>query len=267
MVRIFLDKTQMKNIKVKTKFDGIDRRHLVKTDRKRLQQVLLNLLANAVKFTERNGNIFIQVKASSATCLQISVTDSGEGIAANERERLYKLFGNQKPNHNVEGIGLGLVISKKIVKCFDGCIDFISEGEGTTFFYTFKTEDISEIDRNNYISENENSVFNDQVKIKKVRKKKDSSSSTCSKKIMIVDDEEFCLTSVKVLLKKSGINTDEVDFCITGQEALTKVKEKYDQGGTYKLILTDFMMPIMNGIESTKLIRQFLDEKKIPIED
>ena len=83
-----------------------------------------------------------------------------------------------------------------------------------------------------------------------------------------MDDEEFCLASVKVLLKKSGIDTkNNVHYCITGQEAVKKVKEHYANGGTYKLILTDFMMPVMGGIEATKLIRDFLtEEMKIPLE-
>lgn len=70
-------------------------------------------------------------------------------------------------------------------------------------------------------------------------------------RIMVVDDEEFCLESVRVLLQKAGVEMTKVDFCITGQEALNKVQKEYKNGGSYKLILTDFMMPVMNGIIST----------------
>jgi CheY-like chemotaxis protein len=78
---------------------------------------------------------------------------------------------------------------------------------------------------------------------------------------MVVDDEEFCLESLRVLLEKAGIDLSRVDFCITGQEAFNKVKSEYKKGGTYRLILTDFMMPVMNGIMSTAKIRKFLKEE------
>lgn len=69
---------------------------------------------------------------------------------------------------------------------------------------------------------------------------------------MVIDDEEFCLESIKVMLKKAGIDTDnQVDFCITGKEGLKILKHRYRSGFSYDLILTDFMMPVMNGIEST----------------
>jgi CheY-like chemotaxis protein len=85
---------------------------------------------------------------------------------------------------------------------------------------------------------------------------------------MVVDDEEFCLESLKVLLLKADIDLNKVDFCITGQEALNKIQKEYKNGGSYKLILTDFMMPVMNGIICTTNIRKFLkEEMNIPIEE
>ena len=87
-------------------------------------------------------------------------------------------------------------------------------------------------------------------------------------RIMVVDDEEFCLESLRVLLQKAGVDMEKVDFCITGQEALTKIQSQYKKGGSYKLVLTDFMMPVMNGIMSAANIRKWLkDEMKIPRED
>ena len=77
-------------------------------------------------------------------------------------------------------------------------------------------------------------------------------------RILVADDEEFCLASMKALLCKAGIDTDcQVDFCITGKEAVNKVKEIYGLGAKYKLILTDFNMPVMNGIEATSKIKTF----------
>ena len=76
---------------------------------------------------------------------------------------------------------------------------------------------------------------------------------------MVIDDEEFCISAMRALLGIMKIDTKyHVDFCINGEEAVNKVKESYSAGMTYKLILTDFKMPIMDGIDATKSIRKYL---------
>ena len=69
---------------------------------------------------------------------------------------------------------------------------------------------------------------------------------------MVVDDEEFCISIMKQNLKCAGVDDSRIDYCITGKEALTLTKESHMTGITYGLIITDFSMPIMNGIESTR---------------
>lgn len=121
---------------------------MVKTDVRRIQQVILNLLTNAVKFTEREGEIKVMVDLITTetrkTSLRISVTDNGLGIKEENQSKLFRMFGTFKDtskNVNVQGIGLGLFICKLIVQKFNGMIDFVSkEGEGTTFFFTFEVE-------------------------------------------------------------------------------------------------------------------------------
>jgi len=77
-------------------------------------------------------------------------------------------------------------------------------------------------------------------------------------RIMVVDDEEFCMATMRHLLNSMGIDADNlVDFCINGREALNTVQDAMKFGITYKLILTDFSMPEMDGVESTSLIRDF----------
>ena len=78
---------------------------------------------------------------------------------------------------------------------------------------------------------------------------------------MVVDDEEFCIAAMKGMLKSSGIEISyHVDFCISGKEAIEKFIESYKMGCSYRLIFTDFQMPIMNGIDSTKRMRSFLTD-------
>jgi len=77
-----------------------------------------------------------------------------------------------------------------------------------------------------------------------------------------VDDEEFCISAMRAILKDQGIDTDfQVDFCIHGKEALETVKKIYGANMRYSLILTDFSMPVMDGIEAVSKIRKFLKPK------
>ena len=80
---------------------------------------------------------------------------------------------------------------------------------------------------------------------------------------MVIDDEEFCLSATKALLNMHGIDIDHhVDFCIDGQEALDTFIKSYEYGIRYKLILTDFKMPQMDGIEVTKRVHRYLSTVK-----
>ena len=79
---------------------------------------------------------------------------------------------------------------------------------------------------------------------------------------MVLDDEEFCLSAMKAMLQILQIDVEHhVDFCIDGREAINKVKENYENGIKYKIIFTDFKMPIMDGIEATKCIRAMLTDQ------
>jgi len=144
---IMMDKMEMKAIDMQHYYKHFEERFLIKTDVKRLQQVLLNLLSNAIKFTDRNGKIQILVEKMENDSIRISVVDNGKGIKLKNQDKLFKLFGSikdEKRNINTKGIGLGLVISKLIVNKFKGYIDFVSKHkQGSTFFYTFETQEHS----------------------------------------------------------------------------------------------------------------------------
>ena len=107
---------------------------MIKTDYKRLQQVLLNLFSNAIKFTDRRGKIEIVAKLKKSH-VKIYVRDSGIGIKKENQSKLFQLFGSikdEKRQLNTKGIGLGLVISKMIVEKFKGTINFDSRFEEGT---------------------------------------------------------------------------------------------------------------------------------------
>ena len=82
-----------------------------------------------------------------------------------------------------------------------------------------------------------------------------------SDRMLIVDDEEFCISAMRAVLFSIGMNVEyQVDYCITGKEALEQLQKTYQHGMSYQLIFTDFNMPVMNGIEATFKMRKYLQE-------
>ena len=158
---------------------------------------MLNLVSNSLKFTDKLGRIIVQVKfmprnemMDSSDKLLVSIIDNGIGIKKKHQKKLFKLFGSiksQKKKFNVNGIGLGLVICKMIVRKFGGHIDFTSKyKQGSTFFYTFEIED-----------------FQNDYKSVIINAKGQSSHKTVSHiRILLVDDEEFCQSSFKILVQQ-----------------------------------------------------------------
>ena len=94
---------------------------------------------------------------------------------------------------------------------------------------------------------------------------KDENTAFKTNRILVVDDEEFCIASMRVILAKAGIDTEEqVDYCITGTEAVEQVEEAFRSKISYKLIFMDFNMPVMDGIEATLLIQTFFNDHQVP---
>ena len=108
-------------------------------DQVRLQQVLINLTKNALKFTHRGKIIILAAYDYSNEILQVQISDSGKGIKENEMRQLFTLFGKleRTEDSNPDGIGMGLTICQKIIQNCEGKIEVFSEGEnkGTTFFF------------------------------------------------------------------------------------------------------------------------------------
>ena len=146
MQEIFHEKIELKQISMDIKFKQFDMlRPMVTTDKKRLLQVLINLVSNAIKFTKTNGSIVVTAEVkeeNNKPMLKMSIKDTGVGIKDEDKPRLFQLFGSIKDEQNqinTKGIGLGLVISQMIVFHFNGTIDFESTfNEGSTFWFTFE---------------------------------------------------------------------------------------------------------------------------------
>ena len=222
-------------------------------DELRLRQVLINLANNAIKFTEE-GHVKLSVKIEEVEGdtlqLRFAVEDTGQGIA---KEDLGKLFGkfeqvDKKKNHYKEGTGLGLSISRQLVEMMGGEIGVTSEyGKGSEFFFTLSQKvvdsrraiEVSE----EYRTESENAL----------------NFTAPRAKILIVDDNEMNRKVALGLLEPLRMQMDTAE---DGKQALQKIKEE-----KYDLIFMDHMMPVMDGIEATKVLRAMEEEyfKTVPV--
>ncbi len=210
-------------------------------DYSRIKQVILNILTNAVKYTDEG---YIEFKVSSIKkdniCrLIVSVEDSGIGIKQENIEKLFSKFErfDEERNITIEGTGLGLAITKKLVDLMNGKIVVQSiYGQGSKF-----TIAIDQVIAANQIEVLEEK--NDTVNI---------NEDLSDKKILIVDDNKVNLKVAARLLKDYKVQTEEVS---SGDECLTKIRS----GKIYDLILLDDMMPRMSGVETLKHLKELPD--------
>ncbi len=197
----------------------------------RMRQVLLNLLGNAVKFTDR-GSITLRV-ISGVGCLRFKVVDTGIGIKDGRHTDLFQPLRqlNEGKNRRNQGTGLGLSIIKNIVELMGGTLEMTSVyGEGSTFIVTLPK-----------VVGSENDLRSDIVPT--------GMTYSPSTAILIVDDNEINLAVAAGLMKTiHGVNCD---LALSGLEAVRMAKET-----DYHLIFMDHMMPDTDGIETTQLIRK-----------
>ena len=207
-------------------------------DAKRLRQVLLNLLSNAIKFTDRGSVTLVAVNRteSGEPRLRFEVRDTGIGIAADTRDRLFKEFsqGDASINRRFGGTGLGLAISKKIVTALGGTIGVESgESAGSCFWFEIPSQ-VCAAPEVSYAASGAGVV----VRRSPLR-------------ILLVEDMVVNQMVAKGMLHASG---HVVEIAADGLEALKKVQED-----PYDLVLMDMQMPRMNGLDATLAIRAMGD--------
>ena len=206
---------------------------MVYSDSLRIKQILVNLISNALKFTEE-GSVNLNVKLISeikdSYLIQFEVTDTGIGIPENKLKEIFSEFYQVAKKHSRNGTGLGLSISKHLLNLLNSEIMVDSkEGVGSKFFFKIYLEKGEQIDINEEDSKTAESLF--------------------GMSILIVDDMAFNRIVIEKMLKKWNL---KLDFAEHGIEAVEKVKQR-----NYDLVLMDVHMPKMDGIEATKTIRTF----------
>ncbi|MCI5874918.1 MAG: ATP-binding protein [Roseburia sp.] len=211
-------------------------------DALRMRQILINLMNNAVKFTEQGYielGIRIVKEEDERLLLRFSVKDSGQGIRQEDMNRLFKAFSqvDTKKNHSKEGTGLGLSISADFVHMMGGQLDVASEyGKGSEFFFTVY-QGLPEMDE-------------EREPLKKPAWQSDKFTAPGAK-ILIVDDSEINLMITESLLESLQMKIDTAE---SGMKALEMI-----QKNQYHAVFMDYMMPYMDGVETTEKVRRLAE--------
>ena len=221
-------------------------------DELKIYQILMNLLSNAVKYTDE-GHIDFNITSENVgdmATLKFVVADTGIGIKESDYDKLFIKFSrihNQENYKSIEGTGLGLVITKKLVELLGGTIEFTSKyKEGTTFIVTLPQKiDYSAI---------ENAEVNTQAKVSVGNVHFDGSLYD----ILIVDDNILNLKVAERILSDYKFH---ITCLQSGEEAINKLKE----GARYDLIFLDHMMPIMDGIQTLRTLKNIPSIKLPPV--
>ncbi len=227
------------------------------TDRDRLSQIINNLIGNAIKFTQ-TGSIEvigeITQKDQSLFEFLFKVTDTGSGVAPEQKELLFQPFNQLENAKNKEGTGLGLSIAKELVERMGGQIAMESKGnKGSVFWFKIPLRKVNGI-QEAQLASNANIEASQSQPIKKIN------NGIFRAKLLLVEDNETNQILAEAQLRGLGY---EVEIANNGQECLEVLEQK-----DFDAILMDCRMPIMDGFEATQKIRKFEkanSKKRIPI--
>lgn len=251
LFEMFEDEAKKKNIHVRYTFN-VEHKHVM-ADVTKVEEIFVNILSNAVKYTPSNGTV--EVNVDELLCdepgymiVRTSITDTGIGMSQEYLEKIFESFSRERmTSSKISGTGLGMAIVKKYVDLLGGTIDVKSVlGKGSTFIVTLKYKIADEKYYLNKQEENcevDNAIFN-------------------GKHILLAEDNDLNAEIAQTILERAGLFVDRVK---NGIECVNKVIE--NPVGTYDVILMDIQMPKMDGYKATCEIRNLQDKAKacIPI--
>ncbi|MCP8900087.1 response regulator [Gilvimarinus xylanilyticus] len=220
--------------------------HQIYTDPTRLRQVLLNLLGNAIKFTDF-GEITLQVRPQDVDgreCLAFAVIDSGVGISEEALKTIFEPFvqDNGTYKETKAGTGLGLAISRQLVQRLGGDIQVQSTpGKGSRFEFTVDVGDISQMERRVFSLEFE------------AERSPSTDLAPLRGKVLVVDDLRDIRLLIGHFVQQAGL---DVAYARNGEEALRLVALEKEKNAPFDIILMDIHMPVMGGHEAAQKLRQ-----------
>ncbi len=230
-----------KNIDFNFRITRMEKEYLF-ADQLRLNQIYINILSNAVKYTEPGGRVCVDLREEESEkpgCVRLTyiVSDTGIGMSPEYLANLYQPFSRQTDSrvNSIQGTGLGLAITKQMVDLMEGTIDCQSEqGKGTTFTVIL---DLPVADR----------------------QREDMSLEPMD--VLIVDDDEVFLETTVDILESLGVNAERAG---SGPEALGMIARRHEAGRDYRVVILDWKMPDVDGVETIRRIREEVD-KRVPI--
>ena len=248
ILQILQHEIDAKKLKIETDYSMLDE-DVLSCDKIRLNQILQNLLSNAVKYSYEGGTISISIiqlstEDESKIINEFHIKDEGCGMTPEFLEHVFEPFARDKTTQmSIEGTGLGLTIAKSLAEIMGGDIEVTSElGRGTEFtaVIPLSIPTLTEL-------EEEQDIFIYDFK---------------DRRILVVDDDDLSREILVESLRSEGFIVEEA---IDGSFAIEKLRDA--ASGTYELVIIDLQMPVMDGYETTKIIRKFSDEKvaSIPI--
>ena len=230
-----------KNIDFSFRINRMEKEYLY-ADQLRLNQIYINILSNAIKYTEPGGKVCVDLREMSSSkdgCIRLSyvVSDTGIGMTPEFMQKMYQPFSRQTDSrvNSIQGTGLGLAITKQMVELMNGTIECQSEvGKGTTFTIAL---DIPVADR--------------QIEEMKLD----------PMDVLIVDDDEVLIETVADTLTSLGVRAETASG---GMPALELLRHQEENGKKYRVVIVDWKMPDMNGVETVRRIRSEIAEN-VPI--
>ncbi|MBQ6603363.1 MAG: response regulator [Eubacterium sp.] len=241
LVNISQPMIKEKNIDFSFRINRMEKEYLY-ADQLRLNQIYINILSNAVKYTEPGGSVSVDLRETESSlpgCVRLIyvVADTGIGMSPEFMEKMYEPFSRQTDSrvNTIQGTGLGLAITKQMVDLMNGTIDCRSEqGKGTTFTIVL---DIPAADRQA-----------DDMRLEHID-------------VLIVDDDRLLLETAADTLESLGVNAETAEDGLT---ALGMIRHRQESGSQYGVVILDWKMPGMDGVETVRRIRSEVGES-IPI--
>ncbi len=241
LVNISQPMIKEKNIDFSFHINQMEKEYLY-TDQLRLNQIYINILSNAIKYTEPGGRVSVDLreeKSNRPDCIRLTyvVADTGIGMNPEFMENMYKPFSRQIDSrvNSIQGTGLGLAITRQMVELIGGTIECQSEqGKGTTFTVAL---DIPVADRQR-----------EDMQLEPID-------------VLIVDDDETMLRMAADTLASLGASVEQAG---NGLEAIGMIEHRHQSGRDYNVIIVDWKMPDIDGLETISRIRSEIDTN-VPI--